>query len=122
MARILYADDTIDFHAFFSRAASRAGHESVVVDDAAKAWERVEQGEKFDLIISDYNMSEMDGVTFLQNIRQNPETANIPFVLISGNASRSLAERVSQLNAVLIDKSDMTGFDKIITDYLPSKP
>lgn len=122
MARILYADDYVAFHSYFLRAAKRAGHEGVAVDDAAKGWELVGKGEAFDLIISDFNMPEMDGLAFLKKVRSIEIYASVPFVLISGNADRDrLAGVASEMGAEFIEKSDMVAFDPIIAKYLSQK-
>ena len=84
MARILYADDNADLRDSFARFAPRFGHDIVTVDDAARAWELLESGEQFDLIISDLEMPEMDGLTFLKKVRGESRTKTIRFVLISG--------------------------------------
>ncbi len=62
MSRILYADDNEGMRKSFKRIVPRLGHEIVAVDDAARAWELLESGEKFDVILSDYEMPEMDGI------------------------------------------------------------
>ncbi|MEX0917833.1 MAG: response regulator [Candidatus Paceibacterota bacterium] len=122
MARILYADDYVAFHPYFLRAAKRAGHEGVAVGDAVQGWELIEKGEVFDLIISDFNMPEMDGLTFLRKVRSIDVFVRVPFVLISGNADKDkLAGVASEMGAEFIEKSDMVAFDPIITKYLSQK-
>lgn len=45
------------------------------------------------LVISDYNMPGMDGITLLENLRMHRTTQRIGFILITGTASRELIER-----------------------------
>lgn len=45
------------------------------------------------LVISDYNMPGMDGITLLENLRMNRTTQRIGFILVTGTASRELIER-----------------------------
>lgn len=47
------------------------------------------------LIISDITMPEMDGFEVLQALRQDPETARIPFILMTGDATN--IERIRQM-------------------------
>lgn len=49
------------------------------------------------LVISDYNMPEMDGLGLLQKLRENRNTQRIGFILISGTADRSIIERGQKL-------------------------
>lgn len=45
------------------------------------------------LVISDYNMPGMDGISLLENLRMHRSTQRIGFILITGTASRELIER-----------------------------
>ena len=48
-----------------------------------EAWSRL-QTENFDLIITDYQMPEMDGEELCRQIRQDPHLTNVPIILLSG--------------------------------------
>jgi len=43
---------------------------------------------KFDLIISDWNMDDIDGLELLKEIRANPLICKTPFIMSTGNADR----------------------------------
>ena len=60
--RILYADDDPNQRLYFGRAGERIGHEVVIVGDGAEAWDLVQRGECFDLIVSDHDMV-FEGIT-----------------------------------------------------------
>ena len=47
------------------------------------------------LIISDINMPGMDGIEVLQALRQDPETAKIPFIIMTGDTTNM--ERLQSL-------------------------
>lgn len=42
------------------------------------------------LVISDYNMPQMDGLHLLQALRQNKMTSRIGFILVTGRADREI--------------------------------
>ena len=42
------------------------------------------QFDHFDLIISDWNMDEVDGLTLLKVVRKHPKTAKTPFIMATG--------------------------------------
>jgi two-component system chemotaxis response regulator CheY len=50
--------------------------------DGKKALDII-QHETIDLIISDLNMPNMDGLTFLEKAKQNPATKAIPFIMLT---------------------------------------
>lgn len=49
------------------------------------------------LVISDYNMPQMDGLHLLQALRQDPKLKSIGFILITGKAERSIIETGQKL-------------------------
>jgi two-component system chemotaxis response regulator CheY len=48
------------------------------------------------LIISDFNMPNMDGLALLKAIRANPPTAKTAFIMLTGRADRELVQRAVQ--------------------------
>ncbi len=46
--------------------------------------------EAFDLVVTDYNMPEMDGRELSEFIRFNPETAHIPIIMVTSEAADSM--------------------------------
>lgn len=53
--------------------------------DGSMALEMIKKN-KYDLILSDWNMEPMTGLDLLKNVRANPETKSIPFVLITAES------------------------------------
>lgn len=49
------------------------------------------------LVISDYNMPGMDGLTLLQGLRQHAVTQAVGFILVTGRADQSIVTRGQQL-------------------------
>jgi two-component system chemotaxis response regulator CheY len=45
--------------------------------------------ESFDLVVTDYNMPEMDGRELSEFIRFNPETAHIPIIMVTSESADS---------------------------------
>jgi two-component system chemotaxis response regulator CheY len=52
-----------------------------------------------DLIISDFNMPEMDGLALLRAIRGHPAARKIPFILLTGRGDRELVVQAAQAGA-----------------------
>lgn len=44
------------------------------------------------LIISDFNMPEMNGLELLKNVRENPKTRKTAFIILTGEASKDLVQ------------------------------
>jgi len=59
------------------------GYEVLSARNGSDALERIKQA-KFDMVISDIYMPVMDGIKLHKTLRENPETAKLPFLFISG--------------------------------------
>ena len=82
MARILIVEDENDTRMVLGKFLGVAGHEVV---PAANGWEALLVLDKsdIDLILLDVMMPGMDGVTFLQILRQAKKHKQIPVVLVT---------------------------------------
>lgn len=49
-----------------------------------------------DLIISDYNMPEMDGLGLLRSVRGHPTARKVPFILVTGRGDQELVVKAAQ--------------------------
>jgi CheY-like chemotaxis protein len=100
--RILHVDDdplmrdvvelALGFDAEFVVMSCAGGEEALA---AVPGWQP-------DLIILDVLMPEMDGPAVLARLRENPETAKIPVIFITGRAPAPERERLMALGAVAV--------------------
>lgn len=118
--RILYADDSADLRRYFARAAERLGYECVTVDDGAQAWELIQQGAGFDLIVSDHDMPEMTGLEFLKLVRENPLTKDVYLVLYTGTDSEAVQKQAQELGIIFEDKGKMLSLRDLIQEHMPT--
>jgi CheY-like chemotaxis protein len=61
----------------------RAGFDAVVAGNGKAAWELL-QAEAFQLLVTDYQMPEMDGRELCLRIRAEPRFAKLPIILLTG--------------------------------------
>jgi len=85
--RVLLVDDSSFFRNMLRPLLAAAGYELVAVDSAEKALELREEGEEFDLIISDIDMPGMDGFEFAQIVKSGGRWKHTPLVALSSFAS-----------------------------------
>ncbi len=80
--RILYVDDEPGLLSIARHFLERGG--AFTVDTLSSASEALVhlQTERYDAIISDYEMPEMDGITFLKRLKESGNT--IPFIIFTG--------------------------------------
>src|SRR5579872_5484962 len=96
-AHLLIVDDEANTLASLSRAFRLAGHEASVCDNAGKALE-LAKAQTFDLILSDVVMPGKDGLTLLEELKQQGVTT--PVVMMSGQAHIEMAVRATRLGAL----------------------
>jgi DNA-binding response OmpR family regulator len=92
--RILIADDDEKVLTLLSSSLKKAGYDTSQALNGISALELI-KNEKPDLILADVAMPEMDGFELCKLIRDNPETANIPFIFLT--AKGELQDRVTGL-------------------------
>ncbi len=80
--RVLYVDDDLKFGDFFSIYLGKQGDFSIRVIQNGQEALILLRSEVFDIIISDYQMPEMDGLSLLRSVRASGITT--PFILFTG--------------------------------------
>lgn len=56
------------------------------------------QAQSIDLIISDLNMPVMDGLALLEQVKKNPDTADIPFIMLTVEAIQKTMNTAISMN------------------------
>ena len=82
-------------------------------------WQAVER--RPDLIITDLRMPQGDGAHFLECLKQNQKTADIPVMVLSGLRSDDLAGRMRHLGAENLLQKPISGNDLLaaIAKHIP---
>jgi CheY-like chemotaxis protein len=82
--RILFVDDDAVIRMISTALLQRAGYEVAAAEDGADALQRFEDGESFDLVVTDLDMPNVDGFGLLKALRASPPTSAIPVIVLSG--------------------------------------
>ncbi|MBI2065811.1 MAG: response regulator [Candidatus Zambryskibacteria bacterium] len=93
MRHILLVEDNPTVRDLTIILLRRAGYFVRAVRDGQEAWELLEAGREFDLILSDNSMPRMTGLELLRRVRADQRTAEIPFILTSGAGAVSQNDR-----------------------------
>ena len=89
-------DDDEDFLALVSRWL-RKDYAVTALNSGRKALASLEK-EQPELILLDYEMPEMNGAETLAKIRENPATANLAVVFLTGTEDREKVKTAERLN------------------------
>jgi len=82
MAKILAVDDSASMRQMVSFTLKGAGHDVVEACDGAEAL-KIAQSSQVDLVLTDVNMPNMDGVTLIKHLRQLPAYKFIPMLTLT---------------------------------------
>ena len=96
--RILLAEDSPFFRGMIKNYLTSAGYEVEAVENGRQALSKL-SSEKFDLIITDLEMPEVDGFELIKEIKTNPDYKNIPIVVVTSLAGEDVRRKVYDLGA-----------------------
>ncbi|MFZ3354068.1 MAG: chemotaxis protein CheW [Xanthobacteraceae bacterium] len=107
---VLLVDDSVFFRDMLTPLIKAAGCNVVAVGSAAEAFETLGSARRFDLIITDIEMPEMDGFCFAEKLRSMPATAGLPIIAITAMVSTEAIARGRALGFYdFVAKFDRTG-------------
>jgi CheY-like chemotaxis protein len=86
MARIVVLEDEASTRRLITAVLKKSGHEVTDVDNGAEGLLNV-LAELPDLVVSDVEMPKMNGFEVLSDIRNTPETAQTPVILLTSRSS-----------------------------------
>jgi len=86
MARILAVDDSAAMRQMVGITLANAGHQVEQANDGCQALEIAER-QKFDLVITDVNMPNMDGITLVRELRNRANYKYVPLLVLTTEAT-----------------------------------
>ncbi len=96
MVKILIVEDSQEQLELMAKTFRRAGFDVYGAHDGGHAMDRV-RDVRPDVILLDQMMPEVDGITFLQNLRRFPKWKNTPVVLVTGLNDGRLRTKANNL-------------------------
>ena len=95
--RVMVVDDQTSMRAMIRRTLQDLGFKDV--RDKAGATEALAaiKADRVHLVISDYNMPDMDGLQFLEAVRADPVIGKTVFIMLTGSADREVVQKAAAL-------------------------
>lgn len=87
MARILAVDDSASMRQMVGLTLKSAGHVVVSAIDGVDGLAKASDGDPVDLVITDVNMPNMDGLTLVRELRRLPQYRGVPLLVLTTEAS-----------------------------------
>jgi two-component system, chemotaxis family, sensor kinase CheA len=91
--KLLLVDDSSFFRNMLTPVLGAQGFEVIAVDSPLEAIKLHDDGEIYDVIVSDIEMPEMNGFEFARYVRANKNWSNTPIIAISSFTSNSAIEQ-----------------------------
>ena len=91
-ARILVVDDSASMRQMVAFALSSAGFSVDEAEDGQVALGRA-QGQKFNAVVTDVNMPNMDGLTMAEKVRGELRNTSVNIVMLTTENSPTMKER-----------------------------
>ncbi|MBW8073037.1 MAG: response regulator [Ferrovum sp.] len=86
---ILTVDDSASIRQMVGFALSGAGYEVIEAEDGQDGLDKARQM-TVDLVLTDQNMPNMDGLTLIKNLRMLPTYQNIPILMLTTESSDAM--------------------------------
>jgi len=97
--KILIVDDSAMLRDMLIYALNEGGYENVVsATNGAEGLEKIRK-EQFDLIISDVNMPEMNGLEMIKEARKLPNYAKTPILVLTTERGEDMKQKGKEVGA-----------------------
>ena len=90
---ILIVDDSSSLRTVVKIALTRAGYEVIEAGDGRDGLVQLDKASKVHLIVSDVNMPNMDGITFVTHVKAHPRHRFTPVVMLTTEGQDSKKEQ-----------------------------
>jgi len=84
--KILTVDDSSTMRRIIKNTLNRLGYTDVV--EAEHGVDALAKMAGVELVLTDWNMPEMDGLTFVKALRSNPQYKDIPIIMVTTEAAK----------------------------------
>jgi two-component system chemotaxis sensor kinase CheA len=95
--RLLLVDDSAFFRNLLAPVLQAAGYDVVVAPAAKDALAMLERNSRFDVVVTDIEMPDVDGYEFAEAVRANARISHIPMIALSSSLTSAAVAKSEQL-------------------------
>ncbi len=86
--KVLVVDDFATMRRIIKNILKQTGFTNILEAEDGKSALKMLQNDKFDLILCDWNMPEMQGIELLTRMKADEQLKGIPFVMVTAEAQK----------------------------------
>ncbi|MDF2637909.1 MAG: chemotaxis receiver protein CheYII [Novosphingobium lindaniclasticum] len=95
--KVMVVDDQTSMRAMIRRSLQDLGFKDIRDKGGAVEALASIKTDRVHLVISDYNMPEMDGLEFLEAVRNDPVIGKTVFIMLTGSADKEVVQKAAAL-------------------------
>ena len=120
MKKVLIVDDSVSMRQMVSFTLREGGFDVIEAEHGQDALDKL-QGAAVDLVITDLNMPVMDGITLIQNLRQQAAMKTKPILMLTteGLASKKEAGKAAGATGWIVKPFDPETLLQTVAKVLP---
>ncbi|MDR0651707.1 MAG: chemotaxis protein [Synergistaceae bacterium] len=123
--KILVAEDSPLIRKLIQEVLVSGGfHNLEVVGHGKAAWDRLsEDGDDFDILLTDIEMPKMDGLTLTRRVKEDGKLSRIPVIVFSSVMAEDIKRKAQSIGAdAQITKPEMTNLLEKVVELLSKTP
>jgi len=102
--KILIVEDVDLARYIIMNRLKKLGYKNITdYDNSAEAWEEIAEKQiaedQYDVVLTDLNMPDLDGMDLLEQIKNDPMIINLPVIIISADADPFVIDEAMSLGA-----------------------
>ena len=100
VARILIVEDSLSVRVSLRNILEPLGHEIVDAVSGQDALDKLAESHSYDVIITDINMPDMDGMTFIKHQKENEIYSQIPTIMCTTEPDPNVAIEAKKIGVI----------------------
>lgn len=118
--RVLLVDDSEFSLKYLTKVFRNIGIDQITTASDGRQGLQLFNQHYFDLVVTDYNMPEMDGLQLIDQIRNHPERGSVPILMVTSeqNQNRLAAIEKSEVSAILDKPFEPESIKRLLLNLL----
>jgi two-component system chemotaxis response regulator CheY len=88
--KFLVVDDSSTMRRIIKNTLGRLGHKDILeAEDGAVAWKVMNENSDIDILVTDWNMPEMNGLELVQKVRAEDKYEDMPIIMVTTEGGKT---------------------------------